>query len=98
MQGRSEQGPAFMGADWGGMIRDARRMAAPIQPTKVPVFGTQGGGTVIWLDEFHRYVFVTSPPDFPDMKPGDFMPEEWTGGVMNMNPQEMANAVEAGLI
>ena len=39
------------------------------------IFATQGGGKVQWINEAYR--FIESPPDFPDIKIGDVIPDKW---------------------
>lgn len=42
-----------------------------------PLMHTQGGGTAEWDNINKRWVFVEPPPDFPQYRKGDFVPEQW---------------------
>ncbi len=47
-----------------------------------PVYGTQGGGLVRWING--TYIFVEKP-DCPGLDIGDEMPEEWADDVAPAN-------------
>jgi hypothetical protein len=58
-----------------------------INTNLVPIFGTQGGGTVKQVR--NHYEFVTVPP-WGDFKVGDLMPKEWgTTGPINEDELRM---------
>lgn len=55
-----------------------------------PVYGTQGGGLAKY--EGNTLVWVEPPTeDFPDMKVGDPIPEEWGTAAANQRAQNEAD-------
>lgn len=63
---------------WGFSKENAiKRLWDVIESDSKKVYHTQGGGLVEWDELNHRYVFVESPENFPNLHVGDFMPDEW---------------------
>lgn len=59
-------------------VRCTKRCTEDInQAEESHLYHTQGGGTVEWDTTNRNYVFVKPPPDFPNIKAGDFIPEGW---------------------